>query len=91
MKKFSYKYLDIYFENLHNNPPAMLNSTCSKKAIDVWPLVSKSMEAGGYYTSHTREECKKEWRARYELFLTLTDNALFNIISKIEHFENSQD
>ncbi len=30
-------------------------------------LVTQSMEADDYYRDHTREECRIEWRRRYDL------------------------
>lgn len=48
------------------NPPAPFNSDFDPKAKDRFEAVTDSMERDGYYADHTREECKAEWRRRYE-------------------------
>ena len=55
------------FDDAWKHPPAPFNPSFDPKAKERFEAVSKSMEADGYYADHTREECKEEWRRRYEL------------------------
>lgn len=48
------------------NPPAPFNPLYDPKAKDRYAAVTASLEADGFYKTHTREECKEEWRKRYE-------------------------
>lgn len=51
----------------HDNPPPPFNPEADPKAGERYEMVTKSMVADNYYANHTREECKQEWRRRYEL------------------------
>jgi hypothetical protein len=55
-----------YFEYIHYNPPAPFNPDYDPKAANRYNLVTASMEADDFYSTHTREECKDEWRKRYD-------------------------
>lgn len=61
------KNLEEYFLHLHNNPPASFNPDYDPKAKSRSKQVCNSMEEDAYYNNHTREECKQEWRRRYDV------------------------
>lgn len=48
------------------NPPAPFNPLYDPEAKARYAAVTKSMEADDFYANHTREECRLEWRRRYE-------------------------
>jgi hypothetical protein len=50
----------------HDKAPATFNPQFDPKAKARSAQVSASMEADGFYDKHTREECKAEWRRRYD-------------------------
>lgn len=54
------------FAYWHDNPPPPFNPDADPKAEGRYRKVTASMEADGYYASHTREECKAEWARRYD-------------------------
>lgn len=62
------------FAYWHDNPPAPFNPEYDPKAGERYRRVTASMEADGYYGTHTREECKAEWGRRYD-DLRLEDSA----------------
>jgi hypothetical protein len=53
---------------LHNNKPAPFNPDFDPKASERFHKVSASMMDDNFYANHTREECKVEWRRRYDEF-----------------------
>ena len=55
-----------FFEEQWRNPPPPFNPNFDPGAKARYERVTRSMEADGFYSSHTREECKEEWRRRYE-------------------------
>jgi hypothetical protein len=55
-----------FFEQAWKNPPAPFNPLFDPKAKDRFAAVTKSMEADNFYASHSREECRAEWRRRYD-------------------------
>jgi hypothetical protein len=58
-----------YTGGLHNewnNPPAPFNPDFDPKAEARYAEVTASMQADEFYANHTREECKAEWRRRYD-------------------------
>lgn len=62
--------------NQWKSPPAPFNPKFDPKASARYEAVTKSMERDDFYADHTREECKVEWRRRYE---ELEDDKLINI------------
>jgi hypothetical protein len=50
------------------NPPSGFNPDYDPKAKERYAQTSVSMENDGFYSNHTREECRLEWRRRYDLF-----------------------
>lgn len=61
----------VKYENaimlIHSMPaPPPFNPEYDPKADARFREVSKSMQDDGYYSNHTRQECKEEWRKRYE-------------------------
>lgn len=48
------------------NPPQPFNPSYDPKAEERYRKVTESMQADGYYSNHTREQCKVEWARRYE-------------------------
>jgi hypothetical protein len=50
----------------HNNPPPPFNPNFDPNAAKRYSKVSASMEEDNFYASHTRDECREEWRRRYE-------------------------
>lgn len=48
------------------NPPAPFNPLYDPGAKARYAAVTKSMEEDDFYASHTREECRLEWRRRYD-------------------------
>lgn len=63
--KEEYAYCGLFTEQWRN-PPAPFNPEYDPAAKGWYAQVTKSMEADGYYDTHTREECRVEWRARYD-------------------------
>ena len=59
--------LGVHFQFLWDNPPAPFNPDYDPKADARFHQVTQSLEAEGWYASHTREECKAEWGLRYKL------------------------
>ncbi|WP_230280511.1 hypothetical protein [Croceicoccus sp. Ery15] len=59
-----------FFQNAWNNPPAPFNPLFDPGATARRAKVTSSMEADGFYKSHTREECKAEWHRRYNAALS---------------------
>lgn len=55
-----------FFQNQWRNPPHPFNPAFDPGASARYSRVTSSMEADGYYVGHTREECRVEWRRRYE-------------------------
>lgn len=55
------------FDHEHKNPPAPFNPEADPKAEGRYAEVTASMQADDFYANHTREECKAEWRRRYDL------------------------
>lgn len=55
-----------YFQSQWQNPPAPFNPLFDPEAKGRYERVTKSMEDDDFYSSHTREECKAEWRKRYD-------------------------
>jgi len=54
------------FDYHHDNPPAPFNPSSDPRAKGWYNETSNSMEDDNFYDSHTREECKAEWKRRYE-------------------------
>lgn len=54
------------FQHEWNHPPAPFNPDFDPKAKGRYEAVTASMEADDFYATHTREECKEEWRRRYD-------------------------
>ena len=54
------------FNFWHRNKPLPFNPAFDPKAADRRRRVTASMEADGFYASHTRSECAAEWRRRYD-------------------------
>jgi len=54
------------FDYEHKNPPAPFNPLYDPKSHKRYEMVTNSMTQDDYYSSHSREECKKEWRKRYD-------------------------
>ena len=59
--------IKAHFEALHNNPPAPVNPHYNPNAAIASIAVSEEMENEGYYTTHTREECRIEFARRYSV------------------------
>ena len=55
-----------FFQEQWRNPPPPFNPLFDPKAKDRYARVTRSMEEDDFYASHTREECKAEWRRRYK-------------------------
>lgn len=66
MNKREAQALEEHFEHLHKNPPAPFNLTYDPEAADRMRTAAESMEADGFYDSHTREECAAEIKRRAE-------------------------
>jgi len=54
------------FDYQWKNPPAGFNPEYDPRAKGRYAKVSQSMEADHFYSNHTREECRIEWRRRYD-------------------------
>jgi hypothetical protein len=54
------------FDYEWKNPPARFNPQFDPFAVNRNKKVSQSMEADHFYSGHTREECRIEWRRRYD-------------------------
>lgn len=54
------------FDYEHKNPPAPFNANYDPNAEARYAKVTSSMIADDFYASHDREECKAEWRRRYD-------------------------
>lgn len=50
----------------HFNPPPAFNPNYDPRAAARYSRVTASMQRDDFYSNHTRDECKLEWRARYE-------------------------
>jgi hypothetical protein len=55
-----------YFQNEWRNPPPPFNPHFDPKAAGRYKAVTASLEKDRFYDSHTRNECKAEWRRRYD-------------------------
>jgi hypothetical protein len=55
-----------YFAFHHDNPPAPFNPEADPKSEERYRKVTQSMQTDGYYATHSREECKREWARRYD-------------------------
>jgi hypothetical protein len=53
-------------EYLMDNPPAPFNPNFDPEAKNRYRCVSDSMERDGFYDTHNREECRIEWKLRYD-------------------------
>lgn len=53
-------------ERAHNYKPAPFNPQYDPTASRRYQQVTESMERDHYYDTHTREECRVEWRRRYD-------------------------
>jgi len=62
------------FDFEHKNPPPPFNPDADPLAKMRSAEVTASMEADGFYSAHSREECKEEWGRRYDC-LTARDRA----------------
>lgn len=60
--------LERHFKEQHENPPAPFNPAFDPKAKERYRKVSESMEADGFYKTHSRKECRLEWARRYQEF-----------------------
>ena len=65
MKGEEYAYCGM-FTYQWNHPPAPFNPDYDPGAAGRYEQVSRSMEADGFYDTHTREECAVEWGKRYD-------------------------
>ena len=54
------------FDYEWRNPPPPFNPLFDPMAAARYQAVSDSMESDGFYANHTRGQCAKEWRARYD-------------------------
>lgn len=64
--KNDYKNLDKHFQKLWDSPPLPFNPDYDPQAKGRYEKVTNSMEQDGFYSSHTREECRIEWTKRYD-------------------------
>lgn len=55
------------FDYEHKNPPAPFNPDADPAAKQWYADVTASLEADGFYETHTRQECAAEWRRRYDV------------------------
>lgn len=55
-----------FFMEQWRNPPPPFNPNFDPGAKARYTRVTASMERDDYYASHTRDQCKEEWRRRYE-------------------------
>ena len=62
LTKAYYKSMQYHWDN----PPPPFNQDFNPKAKQRYMDVTTSMEADGFYKNHTREECRIEWRHRYD-------------------------
>lgn len=62
-----------FFEKQWQNPPAPFNPDFDPKAKARYSAVTKSMEDDDFYAAHSREECRDEWRRRYDEFKARDD------------------
>lgn len=53
------------FKEQWENPPPPFNPDFDPLAKQRYADVTKSMVEEGFYSTHTREECKEEWGKRY--------------------------
>ena len=49
------------------HPPPLFNSDFDPKAAQRFSDGTAGLEQDNFYAIHTREECKEEWRKRYEV------------------------
>jgi hypothetical protein len=73
-KKTEYAYCGLFTEQWRSPPPPF-NPEFDPRARGRFERVTASMEADGFYSGHTREECREEWRKRYEE-LEVLDNGI---------------
>lgn len=55
-----------FFEEHWRNPPDPFNPDYDPKAKGRYDEVTNGMKADNFYAGHSREECRLEWRRRYE-------------------------
>lgn len=55
-----------FFEREWREPPSPFNPLFDPGARDRYARVSASMQKDDFHASHTREECRNEWRRRYD-------------------------
>lgn len=55
-----------HFKWLHDNPPPPFNPEYDPLSDSRFKRVTESLVTDGWYANHTREECRTEWRRRYE-------------------------
>jgi hypothetical protein len=55
-----------FFAYHHDNPPLPFNPEADPRSAERYRTVTESMESDDFYASHTREECRLEWKRRYE-------------------------
>ena len=65
-KKKNTLTLGQFFQIQHDNPPPPFNEDFDPKAEERYRKVTESMQADDFYANHSREECKEEWRRRYD-------------------------
>lgn len=53
-------------DGYHRNPPPPFNPLFDPAAKARYAQVTASMEADGFYATHTRAECAAEWQRRYD-------------------------
>jgi hypothetical protein len=62
-----YAACGLFTEHWRHQPTDLgSNPAFDPKAADRFAKVTASLEADNYYATHTREECRAEWAARYE-------------------------
>ena len=54
------------FDYEWRNPPPPFNPLFDPDAAARYAAVSASMESDGFYSGHSREQCRIEWRRRYD-------------------------
>ena len=63
----SHKYAECgLFTEQWRNPPMGFNPDFDPRAKKRYAQVTSSMEYDGFYNNHTREECRIEWKSRYD-------------------------
>ena len=56
-----------HFEAFHKNPPQAFNPDFDPNAKEWSRIATESMERDDYYRRHSREQCRIEWRRRFDL------------------------